>query len=143
MCSDGPVPRKNRAFKKPPWRVWQTPDGTGPSVHAPIFPDAIIGSSVSHNVDEKKVVFAYQPVSLSEAVPSIFHCRGGFFIIGNSVSHNACKYSLLLLRTCCVHLFPCQRNLCSVNTLRCIQHPLFSKCLIFHNRVYCDLFSVV
>lgn len=34
-------------------------------------------------------------MSVSEAVPSIFH-RWVVFIIGNSVSHNVCKYSTLL-----------------------------------------------
>lgn len=70
------MPRKNRAFH--PGAL----GGIGPSVHTRVFPDAIIGSSVSHSVDEKKVVFAYQDVSLSEAVPSIFHCRGGFLLSG-------------------------------------------------------------
>lgn len=33
-------------------------------------------------------------MSVSEAVPSIFHCRCGCFIIGNSVSHNVCIYTV-------------------------------------------------
>lgn len=48
-------------------------------------PDNIIGSSVFHNVNKKKVVFAYQCVSVSEAVPSIFHCRGGCFLLSGTV----------------------------------------------------------
>lgn len=39
---------------------------------------------------------------------------------------------------CCVHPFPCQRTLCSIDT----QH-LLSKCLIFRKLgVYCDWFSL-
>lgn len=118
------------------------PDSTGPSVHARIFSEAIIGSSDSHNMDEKKVVFAYRPVSLSEAVTSIFHCRGGFLLSGtvfpimrvNTVHHH-------YARARCV--FSCQRTLCSLNMLRSalLKMPHFqgSWCLLW--LVFVELLS--
>lgn len=59
-------------------------------------PHGIIGSSVFHNVKQKGsfCLPVCVCVSISEAVPSIFHCRGGNLIIGNSVSHNVYIYKL-------------------------------------------------
>lgn len=42
-------------------------------------PDNIIGSSVFHNVQKEGSFCLPMCVSVSEAVPSIFHCRGGCF----------------------------------------------------------------
>lgn len=129
-------------LKKTPRRPRRTRDGPGPSVHARTFPDAIIGSSDSHNVDEKKVVFAYQPVSLSEAVPSIFHCRGGFLLSGTvfPIMHvNTVRHYYARAVCICFHanipLVASTRsdafNICSSQNVSFSGEP----------GVYCDLFS--